>query len=73
MLLIGCRRRIFVPPWGGIDLHVEVPALGYHELAGEDPGEGSEKIPARVDGAREMQRRRFERLRIHFNAQMGSR
>ena len=71
--LIRYRSRISGPLLDRIDLHVEVPALSYHELAGEDPGEGSEEIRARVDRAREIQRRRFERLRIHCNAQMGSR
>ncbi len=71
--LLRYRSRISGPLLDRIDLHVEVPALRYRELAGEDPQEGSEEIRQRVDRAREIQRRRFERLKIHCNAQMTSR
>ena len=71
--LLRYRSRISGPLLDRIDLHVEVPALRYRELAGEDPQEGSEEIRQRVDRAREIQRRRFEKLKIHCNAQMTTR
>lgn len=71
--LLRYRSRISGPLLDRIDLHVEVPALRYRELAAEDPQEGSEEMRQRVDRAREIQRRRFEKLKIHCNAQMNSR
>jgi len=71
--LLRYRSRISGPLLDRIDLHVEVPALRYRELAGEDPQEGSKEIRQRVDRAREIQRRRFEKLKIHCNAQMTTR
>jgi magnesium chelatase family protein len=71
--LLRYRSKISGPLLDRIDLHVEVPALSYQELAGEEAGEGSEEIRARVDAARELQRARFSKLQIHCNAQMTSR
>ncbi len=71
--LIRYRTRISGPLLDRIDLHVEVPALSYQELAGEEAMEGSDEIRSRVDAAREVQRLRFERLKIYCNAQMTSR
>jgi len=50
-----------------------VPGLRYHELASKDAGESSETIRRRVNGARAIQLQRFERTKIHANAQMGTR
>jgi magnesium chelatase family protein len=71
--LLKYRGRISGPLLDRIDLHVEVPALSYQELAGEECAEGSQEIRARVDAARQIQRRRFSRAHIHCNAQMTSR
>jgi magnesium chelatase family protein len=49
-----------------IDIHVEVPAVKYKEMAGEATGEPSEKIRARVEYSRVIQRDRFG----HPNARM---
>jgi magnesium chelatase family protein len=56
-----------------IDIHVEVPAVAFRDLTAAAPGEASETIRARVAAARDIQRDRFRRARIHSNVQMSSR
>ena len=68
------RGRVSGPLLDRIDIHIEVPAVRYRELARTREGEPSVAIRARVEAAREIQRQRFVRTpRIHCNAQMGSR
>ncbi len=55
-----------------IDLHLEVPAVPFGDMAGRGEGEPSSAIKARVDRAREVQKNRYQRRRrIHCNGQMG--
>ena len=54
-----CRNRIGGPLLDWIDIHIEVPAVKYNEMAGEATGEPSAKIRARVEAARAVQRQRF--------------
>ena len=56
-----------------IDIQVEVPGLRYQELATKDAGESSELIRQRVNAARLLQLQRFEKTKLHSNAQMGTR
>ena len=68
------RSRVSGPLMDRIDIHVEVPGLRYRELSKTHEGESSARIRARVEAARDVQRRRFARaLRVHCNAQMGPR
>ncbi|HYA35142.1 MAG TPA: YifB family Mg chelatase-like AAA ATPase [Candidatus Binataceae bacterium] len=67
------RSRISGPLLDRIDLHVEVPAVRYKELADKSRGESSERIRERVNQAREIQLRRFTGKSFYCNAQMGSR
>jgi magnesium chelatase family protein len=60
------RNRISGPLLDRIDIHVEVPAVKYKEMAGEATGETSEQVRGRVEQAREVQRKRFN----HANARM---
>jgi len=60
------RNRISGPLLDRIDIHIEVPAVKYKEMAGEATGESSETVRERVKQARVVQRRRFK----HANAQM---
>src|ERR1041385_988752 len=53
------RNKISGPLLDRIDIHVEVPSVKYKEMAGEATGEASEKIRARVESARAIQRERF--------------
>ncbi|MGH7927983.1 MAG: YifB family Mg chelatase-like AAA ATPase, partial [Candidatus Binatia bacterium] len=56
-----------------IDIQVEVPTLRYQELASKDAGAPSAEIRQRVNAARSIQLRRFDKRHIHANAQMGAR
>lgn len=67
------RSRISGPLLDRIDIHVEVPALNYKDLASINPGESSEEIRRRVNMARRRQKERFGGKSIHCNAQMNSR
>lgn len=63
--------KISGPLLDRIDLHIEVPAVKYRELASKERGETSEHIRARVIEAREIQRRRFAgRKGLFANADM---
>jgi magnesium chelatase family protein len=50
--------KISGPLLDRIDLHIEVPAVPYKELRGNDSGATSEEMRARVGGARALQQRR---------------
>lgn len=52
------RHKISGPLLDRIDLHVEVPAVKYQEMAGAANGETSAAVCARVQQARDIQRRR---------------
>lgn len=67
------RSRISGPLLDRIDIHVEVPAVAYRDLADQREGEGSPIIAARVIQARAIQQQRFSGSKIHCNAQMNSR
>ncbi len=66
------RSKISGPLLDRIDIQVEVPAVQYQELASRDAGEQSNAIRERVNAARGMQTRRFQKGKIHSNAQMGT-
>jgi hypothetical protein len=67
-------ERVSGPLLDRIDLHMEVPALRYRDLADERSGEPSEAIRGRVARAREVQRARFAgQADIHANAHMAPR
>jgi magnesium chelatase family protein len=71
--------RISGPILDRIDIHIEVPRLRPEELTGPAMGEKSASIRARVEKAREAQRKRFtgdtaaSARRIHGNAHMDPR
>ena len=51
-----------------IDIHLEVPAVKYEQLASKNPGESSEDIRRRVQKAREIQKKRFKGLPYFANS-----
>jgi magnesium chelatase family protein len=67
------RSKVSGPLLDRIDIQVEVPGLRYQELASKDAGESSDVIRQRVNAARSIQLQRFEKSKIHANAQMGTR
>ena len=67
------RSKISGPLMDRIDIHIEVPAVKYRELASRDPGESSREIKKRVDAARKIQLTRFKGTKIYSNTQMTNR
>ena len=67
------HRRISGPILDRIDMHIDVPAVEYDQLTSKEKAESSVVIRARVNAARNIQRRRFEGLPFGKNADMGSR
>jgi magnesium chelatase family protein len=67
------RSRISGPLMDRIDLHVEVPAVRYKDLASQHDAETSVDIRGRMNLARAMQSERLKRTKIHCNAQMNNR
>jgi len=68
------RSRISGPLLDRIDIHLEVPAVAYRDLASEQCGEASSTIRQRVERARAVQRVRFREQRgVYANAHMGAR
>jgi len=67
-------NRVSGPLLDRIDLHIEVPAVKFREIASDRPAEPSPAIRARVVAARRRQQERFRgRPRVLCNAQMGPR
>lgn len=68
------RSRISGPLLDRIDIHIEVPALRYADVAAKKEGETSVQIRERVTKARKIQLERFHRLnlrrQVFANAQM---
>jgi magnesium chelatase family protein len=65
--------KISGPLLDRIDIHIEVPAVKYKDLAGEVTGETSAQIRQRVENARATQRTRFRaRKKLFCNARMES-
>lgn len=64
--------RVSGPILDRIDIHVEVPAVRWKDLADESaPGETSDEVAGRVNRAREIQKRRYHNAPgIHANAHL---
>jgi magnesium chelatase family protein len=67
------QSRISGPLMDRIDMHVDVPAVSYQELAVLPATGESSTIRRRVIHARQVQSERFQRDGIYCNAQMGNR
>ncbi len=64
------RSRVSGPLMDRIDIHIEVPAIKFREIADERPAEPSAGIRDRVTRARAVQQERFAKDGIFANAQM---
>ncbi|MCD4672874.1 MAG: YifB family Mg chelatase-like AAA ATPase [Anaerolineaceae bacterium] len=53
------QKRISGPLLDRIDIHIQVPRVDYQKLSSDHLGESSSVVQARVENARESQRRRF--------------
>jgi magnesium chelatase family protein len=67
------RQRISGPLLDRIDIHVEVPAVQYADIASINPGEASEAIRSRVQTARTVQSERFGKSKVTCNSRMVTR
>ena len=64
------RAKVSGPLLDRLDLHVEVPAVPFRDLAADERGEESATIRERVIAARTRQVKRYEGSRTHSNAQL---
>ncbi len=64
------RSRVSGPLMDRIDIHIEVPAIKFNEIASNTPAEPSTSIRERVTQARKIQLDRFRSEGIYANAQM---
>ena len=64
------RSRISGPLLDRIDIHIEVPAVKYRDLADRGEAESSAVIAKRVEQSRALQLERYKGTKIHCNAQM---
>jgi magnesium chelatase family protein len=68
------RQRISGPLLDRIDLHIDVPAVEYRDVASERAEETSATIRQRIARARELQQQRFQgEAKINCNARMATR
>jgi magnesium chelatase family protein len=67
------RSKVSGPLMDRIDIHVEVPAVRYKDLASQDETETSDTMRERVNPARALQSERLKRTKIYCNAQMSNR
>ena len=65
------RARISGPLLDRIDIQVEVDGVDYDDLVSDEKSETSATVKARADGARKIQRARFEHSKVKTNAEMG--
>lgn len=64
------RSKISGPLLDRIDIHIEVPAIAYHELSSDVAAESSTQIRERVNQTRLRQEERFEDGSVLCNARM---
>jgi magnesium chelatase family protein len=67
------RSKISGPLMDRIDIHMEVPPVPFEDLSSAGGGRSSSEILERVNRARGVQAERFQRMKIHTNANMSSR
>lgn len=71
--ILRYMAKVSGPLLDRIDLHIDVPAVKYKELASKESAERSQRIRDRVIGARDVQLRRFRGAgRLFCNARMQS-
>ena len=70
-LVARYQRRISGPFLDRVDIFIEVPHVDYEKLSDDRLGEPSHQVRARIEAARQIQRRRFEGSGLSLNAEMG--
>ncbi|MEI6499036.1 MAG: YifB family Mg chelatase-like AAA ATPase [bacterium] len=71
--IIRYQKKISGPLLDRIDIHIEVPRVKYEKLADVTKAESSENVKKRIESARALQKKRFEKVKIKTNAEMSSR
>ena len=64
------QKKISGPLLDRIDLHVEVGRVEYDKLSSDQTGESSSDIQGRVQKARDIQTKRFQKSNVKINAEM---
>lgn len=64
------QKRISGPLLDRIDIHIQVPRVEFEKLSDQRFGESSSVVRARVEAARQVQRKRFEGTALVCNADM---
>ena len=64
------QKRISGPLLDRIDIHIQVPRVEYEKLSDSRLGEKSSVVQARVEAARQIQRKRFAGTSVACNADM---
>ena len=64
------RAKVSGPLLDRLDLHVEVPAVPFRDLAADERGEDAQAIRERVLAARAIQTERYHGTQTHCNAQL---
>ncbi len=62
--------KISGPLMDRIDLHIEVPSVNFNDISGSSQGESSASIKNRINKARKLQLKRYEKEGIYFNSQL---
>ncbi len=65
------QKRVSGPLLDRIDVFVEVPPVEYGKLMEQEPAEDSDRLRQRVEGARDIQRKRFHDNHFLCNSEMG--
>ena len=73
--ILEYQKKISGPILDRIDVHLEIPAVKIEKLTSENTtdSEDSKTIRSRVERARNIQLKRFEKLSLTTNSEMGSR
>ncbi len=64
------QKRISGPLLDRIDIYIDIPRVDYEKLTQDTPGEGSERVQARIEASRQCQLERFKDLNILNNSEM---
>lgn len=71
MAVTKYQKRISGPMLDRFDIHLEIPRIDFQKISSETPGESSTSIQARVEAAREIQRKRYAQTEhVTCNAEM---
>ena len=70
--ILKYRKRLSGPLLDRIDLHIDVPSVAEEKLTSNILSESSLDVRKRVTKAREIQKKRFEHLKIFSNGEMSS-